>query len=156
MLTVKFKRTAMARYGLTVAEVQEVIQAAIGGKETGALFEGDRRFPIVVRLPENLRTDIDALRRLPIALPRSDNVRRERAECCAAIGPPLSRWAKSPISMSNPGRIKSAAKTASAASSSPATFADATSVHLSPKRSRRSETEVKLRTRLLDHVGRPI
>ena len=73
MLTVQFKQTAMARYGLTVAEVQEVIQAAIGGKETGVLFEGDRRFPIVVRLPENLRTDIDALRRLPIALPRSDH-----------------------------------------------------------------------------------
>jgi heavy metal efflux system protein len=72
-LTIKFKRTAMARYGLNVAEVQEVIQAAIGGKESGVLFEGDRRFPIVVRLPENLRTDIDALRRLPIALSRADN-----------------------------------------------------------------------------------
>jgi heavy metal efflux system protein len=73
MLTVQFNRTAMARYGLTVAEVQEVIQAAIGGKETGMLFEGDRRFPIVVRLPESLRTDIDALRRLPIALPHSEH-----------------------------------------------------------------------------------
>jgi cobalt-zinc-cadmium resistance protein CzcA len=73
MLTVKLKRTAMARYGLTVAEVQEVIQAAIGGKESGVLFEGDRRFPIVVRLPENLRTDVDALRRLPIALSRGHN-----------------------------------------------------------------------------------
>jgi cobalt-zinc-cadmium resistance protein CzcA len=73
MLTVQFKRTAMARYGLTVAEVQEVIQAAIGGKQTGVLFEGDRRFPIVLRLPENLRTDIDALRRLPIALPRGEH-----------------------------------------------------------------------------------
>jgi cobalt-zinc-cadmium resistance protein CzcA len=73
MLTVNFKRTALARYGLTVAEVQEVIQAAIGGKESGVLFEGDRRFSIVVRLPENLRTDIDALRRLPIALSRADN-----------------------------------------------------------------------------------
>jgi cobalt-zinc-cadmium resistance protein CzcA len=73
MLTVKFKHTAMARYGLTVAEVQEVVQAAIGGKETGVLFEGDRRFPIVVRLPENLRTDIDSLRRFPIALSRADN-----------------------------------------------------------------------------------
>jgi cobalt-zinc-cadmium resistance protein CzcA len=73
MLTIKFKRTAMARYGLNIAEVQEVIQAAVGGKESGVLFEGDRRFPIVVRLPENLRTDIDALRRLPIALSRADD-----------------------------------------------------------------------------------
>jgi cobalt-zinc-cadmium resistance protein CzcA len=77
MLTVQFKRTAMARYGLTVAEVQEVIQAAIGGKESGVLFEGDRRFPIVVRLPENLRTDIDALRRLPISLPRTEHSEEE-------------------------------------------------------------------------------
>jgi cobalt-zinc-cadmium resistance protein CzcA len=73
MLTIKFKRTAMARYGLNIAEVQEVIQAAVGGKESGVLFEGDRRFPIVVRLPENLRTDTDALRRLPIALSRAED-----------------------------------------------------------------------------------
>lgn len=73
MLTIKFKRTAMARFGLNVSEVQEVIQAALGGKEAGILFEGDRRFPIVVRLPENLRTDVDALRRLPIALPRAED-----------------------------------------------------------------------------------
>jgi len=72
MLTVKFKRTAMARYGLNVSEVQEVIQAATGGREAGILFEGDRRFPIVVRLPENLRTDLTTLRRLPIALPRME------------------------------------------------------------------------------------
>ncbi len=69
MLTINFKRTAMARYGLNVADVQEVIQAALGGREAGLLFEGDRRFPIVVRLPENLRADLDALRRLPIPLP---------------------------------------------------------------------------------------
>ncbi len=72
MLTVNFKRTAMARYGLNVSEVQEVIQAATGGREAGVLFEGDRRFPIVVRLPENLRTDLITLRRLPIALPRRE------------------------------------------------------------------------------------
>ena len=97
MLTVQFKRTAMARYGLSVGEVQEVIQAAIGGKETGALFEGDRRFPIVVRLPENLRTDLDALRRLPIALPRTDRteegVRAFRYDA-ARVHP---AWAKSRI-----------------------------------------------------------
>ena len=77
MLTINFKRTAMARYGLNVAEVQEVIQAALGGKQSGILFEGDRRFPIVVRLPENLRTDIEALRRLPISLPRPEDEHTE-------------------------------------------------------------------------------
>ena len=141
MLTVKFKRTAMARYGLNVAEVQEVIQAAIGGKESGALFEGDRRFPIVVRLPENLRTDIDALRRLPIALPRTESSDEGVRNAVVWIAPPSFRSARLPISMSNPGRTRSAARTASGAWSSPAIFAAATSAHLSPRRSKRCGTK---------------
>lgn len=68
-LTIHLKREAMSRYGLSVQEVQEVIQAAIGGAEAGSMFEGDRRFALVVRLPEKLRTDVDALRRIPIKLP---------------------------------------------------------------------------------------
>ena len=69
MLTVDIDRSKTARYGLNVADVQETIATAIGGKEAGTLFEGDRRFDIVVRLPENLRNDLDALQRLPVALP---------------------------------------------------------------------------------------
>ena len=71
MLTIRLRREAMARFGLSVHEVQEVIEAAIGGTEAGNLFEGDRRFSLVVRLPENLRTDLDALRRIPIKVPDS-------------------------------------------------------------------------------------
>jgi len=71
MLTIHLKREAMSRYGLSVGEVQEVIEAAIGGAEAGNIFEGDRRFSLVVRLPENLRTDLDALRRIPIKLPEN-------------------------------------------------------------------------------------
>ena len=66
MLTLRLKREAMSRYGLSVEEVQEVIAAALGGTDAGSLFEGDRRFSLVVRLPENLRTDLDALRRIPL------------------------------------------------------------------------------------------
>ena len=62
-------RTVLARYGLNMADVQSVIHIAIGGEEAGQLFEGDRRFDIVVRLPEALRTDLDALARLPVPLP---------------------------------------------------------------------------------------
>jgi cobalt-zinc-cadmium resistance protein CzcA len=69
MLTIHLKREVMARYGLSVKEVQEVIEAAFGGTEAGNLFEGDRRFPLVVRLPEVLRNDVTALRRIPIKLP---------------------------------------------------------------------------------------
>ncbi len=69
MMTLRLKREAMARFGLSVTDVHEVIATAIGGAEAGELFEGDRRFPLVVRLPEPLRNDFDALRRLPVRLP---------------------------------------------------------------------------------------
>ena len=73
MLTVDIDREKASRYGLNVGDVQEMVATAIGGKEAGTLFQGDRRFDIIVRLPENLRNDLDAMRRLPIALPRADN-----------------------------------------------------------------------------------
>ena len=69
MLTVNIDRQAAARYGLNLADVQFAIGTAIGGQEAGTFFQGDRRFAIVVRLPESTRADLDAMRRLPIALP---------------------------------------------------------------------------------------
>ena len=69
VLTVRMDRPRIARYGLSVGEVQEAIEIAVGGKEAGQVFEGDRRFDLIVRLPERLRTDLDALKRLPIPLP---------------------------------------------------------------------------------------
>ena len=73
MLTVKIDREKAARYGLNIADVQATVATAIGGSEAGTLFDGDRRFPIVVRLPERLRGDLEAMRRLPLALPRAAN-----------------------------------------------------------------------------------
>ncbi len=72
MLTVNIDRDKTARYGLNVGDVQDAVSTAIGGQEAGTLFEGDRRFDIVVRLPDALRSDPEALRRLPIALPRGN------------------------------------------------------------------------------------
>jgi len=69
MLTVKPNRVALARYGISLAELQEVVEIAVGGKEAGLIFEGDRRFDIVMRLPEHLRADLDALSSLPIPVP---------------------------------------------------------------------------------------
>ncbi|HGP6143987.1 TPA: efflux RND transporter permease subunit, partial [Vibrio cholerae O1] len=60
-----------ARYGLNVADIQDVVATAIGGREAGTLFEGDRRFDILVRLPESLRNDLESMKRLPIPLPRA-------------------------------------------------------------------------------------
>lgn len=72
MLTVNIDREKTARYGLNIGDVQEALAIATGGREAGTMFEGDRRFDIVVRLPETLRTDLDALRQLPISLPAKD------------------------------------------------------------------------------------
>ncbi len=72
MLTINIDRERTARYGINVADVQDAVATATGGQEAGTLFEGDRRFDIIVRLPEALRSDIEALKRLPIALPKSE------------------------------------------------------------------------------------
>ena len=69
MLSVHIDREKIARLGLSLSEVQEAVAIAVGGGEAGVLFEGDRRRRITVRLPEDLRNDVDALGRLPIALP---------------------------------------------------------------------------------------
>ncbi len=73
MLTVQLDREAIARYGLAVADVQELIATALGGTAVGHVFEGDRRFELIVRLPENLRTDLVALGNLPVPLPTLDH-----------------------------------------------------------------------------------
>ena len=65
-LTVTPDREKLAYYGLDVASVHETLRVAIGGETVGQVFEGDRRFDLVVRLPESIRSDIDALERLPI------------------------------------------------------------------------------------------
>ena len=69
MLSVHIDREKIARLGLSLSEVQEAVAIAVGGGEAGVLFEGDRRRRITVRLPEDLRNDVGALGRLPIALP---------------------------------------------------------------------------------------
>ena len=72
VLSVEPNRAALYRYGLNVADVQDVLAAATGGDEAGQVFEGDRRFALVVRLPERLRSDLAALERLPIPLPKDE------------------------------------------------------------------------------------
>ena len=69
VLTMKIDRSKISRYGLNVADVQEVIEVAVGGKEAGQVFEGDRCFDLLVRLPERLREDLEAMKRLPVPLP---------------------------------------------------------------------------------------
>lgn len=68
-LDVQFDRAAIARYGLTVEEVADTVAAAMGGREAGLVFEGDRRFDIVVRVAQASRDDLDAFKALPVMLP---------------------------------------------------------------------------------------
>ena len=67
-------RVRLTQLGLNVDDVQTVVSTAIGGAEAGQIFEGDRRFDIVVRLPEEMRQDRQVLERLPIALPGGGSV----------------------------------------------------------------------------------
>ncbi|MBY4948295.1 CusA/CzcA family heavy metal efflux RND transporter [Cupriavidus respiraculi] len=69
ILTVAVDRARAARYGLNMADVQDTVAIAVGGREAGTIFHGDRRFALGVRLPESVRADPAALARLPIALP---------------------------------------------------------------------------------------
>ncbi len=73
-LSVIPNRTALGRYGLNVAELQDWVSAAIGGESAGIIYEGDRRFELVVRLPETTRRDIDRLKFLPVPLKNGDYV----------------------------------------------------------------------------------
>ncbi|MGB2692070.1 MAG: CusA/CzcA family heavy metal efflux RND transporter [Thermodesulfobacteriota bacterium] len=72
VLSILPNRAALDRYGLNMSDVQDIVQVAMGGREAGKLFEGDRRFDIVVRLPEHIRTNIEMLEDLPIPLSTFD------------------------------------------------------------------------------------
>lgn len=68
VLTILPDREAMARLGINVADLQDLIATAVGGTVAGQFYEGDRRADIVLRLPEKLRTDVNALRGLPLQM----------------------------------------------------------------------------------------
>ncbi|NVK36320.1 MAG: CusA/CzcA family heavy metal efflux RND transporter, partial [Gammaproteobacteria bacterium] len=73
MLSIEPDKIALAQYGLSLNDLQQTLTAAIAGKSSGLMFEGDRRFHIVVRLPEQLRNNIQELNKLPIALSATHN-----------------------------------------------------------------------------------
>jgi cobalt-zinc-cadmium resistance protein CzcA len=74
---IAFDRAAIARYGLTVKEVADTVSTALAGRSAGQIFEGDRRFDIVVRLPTALRNNLDELGALPVMLPSVGERMRE-------------------------------------------------------------------------------
>ena len=74
LLTITPNPDGLVRYGLNQDAVQQAVGTAVGGTVAGQLFEGDRRFDLVVRLPEALRADPTRLADLPIPLPDARNV----------------------------------------------------------------------------------
>ncbi len=79
VLNISVDRDAIGRYGLSVEDVLQIVEAAIGGAQAGEVFEGDRRFDLVVRLPDAVRKDLAALESLPIPLPSEARRPGERA-----------------------------------------------------------------------------
>lgn len=88
LLSIAPDRRALAGYGLNPGDVQDTVATAIGGEVAGQLFEGDRRFDIVVRLPEALRSDPARLADLPIPLRDSGNADESSRDATWAAGAP--------------------------------------------------------------------
>ncbi|TXC69937.1 CusA/CzcA family heavy metal efflux RND transporter [Sphingomonas ginsenosidivorax] len=66
MLDIRPNRTAMSRVGVTAGDVQDTVATAIGGRQAGVIFEGDRRFPVVIRMAESSRSDLTAVAQVPV------------------------------------------------------------------------------------------
>ena len=66
LLDIRPNRDAMARVGVTAGDVQDLVSATIGGRQAGVIFEGDRRFPVVIRLANSSRSDLQTLGQLPV------------------------------------------------------------------------------------------
>ncbi len=87
-LNIYFDRDAIARYGLNISDVQEVVEIAIGGKEASEIFEGQARYDVVVRYPENKRSDIQSIENSLVHLPSGGNIPlSEVAKVVAEEGP---------------------------------------------------------------------
>lgn len=88
MIEVEPDRQKIARYGLDVKTVQDAVQVAMGGRKVGRIYEGDRRFPLVVRLPQRLRDDLSYLRELPLPLPPANKPEAGAADALGVVHTP--------------------------------------------------------------------
>jgi cobalt-zinc-cadmium resistance protein CzcA len=87
-LNIKIDRDAIARYGINVSDVNEVIETAVGGKQASLIFEGERRFPLVLRYPSYFRNNIDVIQNIILYSPNGVQVLlRDLAEISIVEGP---------------------------------------------------------------------
>ena len=89
-LTIDIDRRAIARHGINVADVNELIATAVGGKAVTQVFEGERRFTLLLRFPERFRDDVEAIRDLllrpPGSAPPGSLMARGGVACAAKRG----------------------------------------------------------------------
>lgn len=91
-IDIDIDRDAVGRYGMTVADVQSIVSAAIGGERVGETVEGLQRFPISVRYPRELRDSVADLRELPILTPAGANITLGTvSKISITDGPPMLR-----------------------------------------------------------------
>ncbi len=91
-LNIDVNRIAASRYGLTVADVQDVIESAIGGKNVSWTVEGRERYPINVRYPRELRQDVKSLKRVLVTTPRGEHIPlAQLSHITKTTGPPFIR-----------------------------------------------------------------
>jgi Cu(I)/Ag(I) efflux system membrane protein CusA/SilA len=93
------KREAAARYGLTVGDVNDIIETAIGGKTIATTVEGRERFPIAVRYARDFREDLDALKRVLVPVPMAPGESENRGDLVSAPQRNADAPAQIPISM---------------------------------------------------------
>jgi cobalt-zinc-cadmium resistance protein CzcA len=74
VLQIDIDRTAAARYGVDISEVQELIRSALGGEEIGQIIEGDKRYGLIVRLPDDVRNSPEAIASLPVITKAGESV----------------------------------------------------------------------------------
>ena len=87
-LNIKINRDAIARYGINVSDVNDVIETAIGGKEASLVFEGERRFPLVLRYPVQYRENVNEIEKITLTSPNGALVlMRDLAEISIIDGP---------------------------------------------------------------------
>ncbi len=74
VLRIEPKKQLLNRYGVRESEVLDVVSIALGGEEVGSLYEGSKRFPIIVRLDEQKRSDLDSIKKLPVGIGENNTV----------------------------------------------------------------------------------
>ncbi len=74
VLQIDIDREAIARLGIHIAEIQELVSVALGGEPIGQIVEGDRRFAMTLRLPDDVRNDVEAIKSLPVKTPEGGSV----------------------------------------------------------------------------------